>query len=167
MADAYIDRRAAANSYRPKSYVMSPGLKRAREPYRVKNAITGVIVASFAVGAWAYSISAVKQDSFEDVDAEARALAGSGGRSLEDEEREKSQAAVSTSAALTPVQPVPAAPATDGSQGAAVGRGVLASVLERQYPRLLDPTRKTLVWGAPSVDRIGRIGDETVYSARR
>jgi cytochrome c oxidase assembly factor 3 len=53
---------------------MSAGLKRAREPYRVRNAITGLTLAAIGVGIWAYSISAVKQDVFDDVDDEARAL---------------------------------------------------------------------------------------------
>jgi cytochrome c oxidase assembly factor 3 len=66
---------------------MSPGLKRARAPFRVRNAITGTLIAAFAVTVWAYSISAVKQDNFDDVDEEARALAGLGVRSIEDEER--------------------------------------------------------------------------------
>jgi cytochrome c oxidase assembly factor 3 len=56
---------------------MSPGLKRAREPYRVRNAITGLTLAALGIGVWAYSISAVKQDVFDDVDEEARALAAS------------------------------------------------------------------------------------------
>jgi cytochrome c oxidase assembly factor 3, fungi type len=53
---------------------MSPGLKRAREPYRVKNAIMGLTLGAFAVGIWAYSINAVKQDVFDDIDEEARAM---------------------------------------------------------------------------------------------
>ncbi|KAH9002232.1 Oxysterol-binding protein-domain-containing protein [Lactarius hatsudake] len=53
---------------------MSRGLLRAREPYRVKNAITGLAISSFAVGVWLYSMSAVKQDNFDDVDEEARAM---------------------------------------------------------------------------------------------
>ena len=53
---------------------MSPGLKRAREPYRVKNAIMGLTLGAFAVGIWAYSINAVKQDVFDDVDEEARVM---------------------------------------------------------------------------------------------
>ena len=53
---------------------MSPGLRRAREPYRVKNAIMGLTLGAFAVGIWAYSISAVKQDVFDDIDEEARAM---------------------------------------------------------------------------------------------
>lgn len=58
---------------------MSPGLQRAREPFRLRNALTGLVLTGFAVGVWAYSIGAVKQDAFDDVDEEARALmAGSG-----------------------------------------------------------------------------------------
>ena len=49
---------------------MSPGLQRARQPFRLRNAITGVVLAGFAVGVWAYSIGAVKQDKFDDVDEE-------------------------------------------------------------------------------------------------
>jgi cytochrome c oxidase assembly factor 3 len=52
---------------------MSPALKRARQPFVVRNAITGTCIAAFAVGVWAYSISAVKQDNFDDIDAEATA----------------------------------------------------------------------------------------------
>jgi cytochrome c oxidase assembly factor 3 len=37
--------------------------------------------------------------------------------------------------------------------------GILVPILERRFPQLLDPTRKTLVWGAPPVDHIGRMGD--------
>jgi len=89
----YVDRKEAAKSYRPKagvniyfyfkifklmsyplSQTMSASLKRAREPYRVKNAIMGLTLGAFAVGIWAYSISAVKQDVFDDVDEEARAM---------------------------------------------------------------------------------------------
>ena len=57
---------------------MSQGLLRAREPYRVKNAITGLAISSFAVGVWLYSMRAVKQDNFDDVDEEARAMVLSG-----------------------------------------------------------------------------------------
>lgn len=58
----------------PLLQTMSPGLKRAREPYRVKNAIMGLTLGAFAVGIWAYSINAVKQDVFDDIDEEARAM---------------------------------------------------------------------------------------------
>ena len=69
---------------------MSPGLQRARAPFRLRNALTGVVLAGFAVGVWAYSIGAVKQDVFDDVDEEARALmAGSGLQKAEDEAAKK------------------------------------------------------------------------------
>jgi cytochrome c oxidase assembly factor 3 len=73
----YADRKGVAKSYRPKSGQMSPGLMRAREPYRVRNLITGLAIGAFGVGIWAWSIGAVKQDEFTDVDEEARVLAAS------------------------------------------------------------------------------------------
>jgi len=62
--------------------LMSPAMKRAREPFRVKNAITGVLLAAFGVGMWAYSIRSVKQDNFDDVDEEAKSLAAARQQSL-------------------------------------------------------------------------------------
>ncbi|KAG6812945.1 hypothetical protein H0H92_015265 [Tricholoma furcatifolium] len=79
MSDSrYIDQKTVNQSYRPKAGTMSPGLQRARAPFRMRNAITGVVLGAFAAGVWAYSISAVKQDVFDDVDEEARALARTG-----------------------------------------------------------------------------------------
>jgi cytochrome c oxidase assembly factor 3 len=149
---------------------MSPGLKRARAPFRVRNAITGSIIASFAVGVWAYSLSAVKQDNFDDVDEEAKALAGSGMRSIEDEEKTRrarnaaAAAASNTKGDLASV--VGFTPKSSSARSSTtsvvlsplpVTRGILAPLLERNFPRLLDPMRKTLVWGAPPVDKIGRM----------
>ena len=152
---------------------MSPGLLRARAPFRARNAITGVTIAMLVVGVWAYSIAAVKQDSFADVDEEARILAASGStqniKSIEDEERAKA-------GAMLPVRTSFTTGATNHGQSqppAAVARvvaplpelvsrpkGVLSPLLEKYYPRLLDPTRKTLIWGAPPVDRVGHLRDE-------
>lgn len=56
---------------------MSPGLQRARAPFLLRNVLTGGILTSFAVGVWAYSLSAVAQDDFSDVDEEAKALSAS------------------------------------------------------------------------------------------
>jgi len=160
----YVSQKEVAASYRPKSYQMSPGLLRARAPFRARNALTGVTIAVLVVGVWAYSIAAVKQDSFADVDEEARILAASGStqniRSIEDEEKAKAVAitpahpsSISASASLVQSQnPVIATPGL-----APRPKGVLAPLLERHYPRLLDPTSKTLIWGAPPVDRIGRL----------
>ncbi|PPQ67573.1 hypothetical protein CVT25_012068 [Psilocybe cyanescens] len=155
---------------------MSPGLKRAREPYRVKNAILGLSLAAFAVGVWAYSISAVKQDVFDDVDEEAEALAATGtGTGLgvgvlakakaEEDGRAAAAAATATAgagAALTASSP----PLKTSSvldevakvgERARAGRGLL-SHLDNRLPWLLDPERKTLVWGAPPVDNVGKMG---------
>ncbi|KAH9965814.1 hypothetical protein BC827DRAFT_1180016 [Russula dissimulans] len=73
----YVDRRAAARSYRPGGH-MSAGLRRAREPFRVRNTLTGLGIGTFVVGVWLYSMSAVKQDNFDDVDEEARAMVRGG-----------------------------------------------------------------------------------------
>ena len=53
---------------------MSRGLLRARAPFRAQNAITGLVLAGFTTAVWAYSIRAVKQDDFSDVDDEAREM---------------------------------------------------------------------------------------------
>lgn len=57
---------------------MSPGLQRAREPFRLHNALTGLGLGLLAFGIYSYSISAVRQDVFDDVDEEAEALARTG-----------------------------------------------------------------------------------------
>jgi cytochrome c oxidase assembly factor 3 len=64
-------------------FQMSQGLRRAREPYRVKNMVTGLAISSFAIGVWFYSIRAVKQDNFDDVDEEARAMARAGVKTVD------------------------------------------------------------------------------------
>ncbi|TDL29362.1 hypothetical protein BD410DRAFT_797984 [Rickenella mellea] len=78
----YISRKDVSDSYRPKGYGLSPGLLRARQRFRVRNVLTGAVIASFGVGVWAYSISAVRQDTFDDADEEAKALAASREKSL-------------------------------------------------------------------------------------
>ncbi|KAI0068585.1 hypothetical protein BV25DRAFT_1910350 [Artomyces pyxidatus] len=159
MDGQYIDRKDAAKSYRPKGYVMSPGLMRAREPYRVRNAVTGVVISAFAVGAWLYSMNAVKQDNFDDVDEEARALMGSGMKSLEDQARERE--AAKRLAAVEPAQAVrPPSKEVSRSVGSSNSRGLLQQ-LDGAFPRLLEPKKKTLVWFAPSVDAVGKMGDRT------
>jgi len=146
---------------------MSPGLKRAREPYRVKNAIVGLALGAFAVGVWAYSISAVKQDIFDDVDEEAEALSAG-----------VAQASKESVAPLTGKTPsessVPAISITPATNAAAtinavsnstiLGEVAKAQSVKGVLPRmgmpgwLLDPERKTLVWGAPPVDDLGKMG---------
>ncbi|WVW81308.1 hypothetical protein I302_103299 [Kwoniella bestiolae CBS 10118] len=60
--------RAADRSYHPKGYGMSPSLQRARKPFVLTNVLIGGTLFAFAVGVYAYSISAVKQDDFSDVE---------------------------------------------------------------------------------------------------
>jgi cytochrome c oxidase assembly factor 3 len=119
---------------------MSAGLMRAREPYRAKNALTGLAIGSFIVGVWLYSMSAVKQDNFDDVDEEARAMVRTGVKTLEGKGAE----------AITAV-------AGKGEKKESKAHGLLA-LLDDKYPGLLDPEGKTMVWGAPPVDCVGRIG---------
>ena len=121
---------------------MSPGMMRAREPYRVKNATTGLAIGSFIVGVWLYSMSAVKQDNFDDVDEEARAMVRAGVRPLE----EKGAEAMTT-----------ATMAVKEKEEKRAHHGLLA-LLDTKFPGLLGGGGKTLVFGAPAVDRIGRIG---------
>ena len=151
--------------------LMSPGLKRAREPFLIRNAVVGFGLFAFAVGVWAYSISAVKQDVFDDVDEEARALARAREKSLEEQEAERrlveavaSGSTLSTVAATKTAAAVAANvtnPVASAVSVAAAGRGILPPIADRYFPRLLDPSTKTLVWGAPSVDSVGKLSDRT------
>ena len=131
-------------------------------------------IAALVVGVWAYSIAAVKQDSFADVDEEARILAASGPthtiKSIEDEERAKAATtlpvrAPPTSITTNPVQSQPQATLTPVvaplPELVPRPKGVLSPLLEKYHPRLLDPTSRTLIWGAPPVDRVGRLRDQT------
>lgn len=54
--------RSTHASYHPKGYGVSEGLKRARKPYRMRNAVTGVIIMGFAASVYFYSISKVRTD---------------------------------------------------------------------------------------------------------
>ncbi|KUI60429.1 Cytochrome c oxidase assembly factor 3, mitochondrial [Cytospora mali] len=55
------------SSYYTRTNSQSAALLRARRPYLVKNAITGLGVAGIAIGVYVYTITAVGQDEFEDV----------------------------------------------------------------------------------------------------
>jgi cytochrome c oxidase assembly factor 3 len=145
---------------------MSPGLKRAREPYRVTNAIAGLLLGALGFGIYAYSIRAVKQDVFDDVDEEARELRESGVvlRSLEDEERDRKLKAAAASDELTLGQNLGPSPAKVMTPEKQKARGILVELLDQSCPWLLDPDRKTLVWGAPPVDNFGRMSDPSSKS---
>ena len=145
---------------------MSPGLKRAREPYRVKNAIVGLALGAFAVGVWAYSISAVKQDIFDDVDEEAEALSAGVARASKETVASSTGKSLSESSAPAISTPTTNATATINavSNSTILGEVAKAQSVKGVLPRLgmprwlLDPERKTLVWGAPPVDDLGKMG---------
>ncbi|VDB97088.1 unnamed protein product [Peniophora sp. CBMAI 1063] len=156
--EAWINWRTAQKSYRNRSGArmgMSPGLLRARQQYTVKNALTGTAIAAFIVGVYFYSIQAVKQETFEDVDEEARAMFAENRRVAGEAKDAAMAKAVATSPAAVVPEKLAAAPSTP------TRRGVLSPVLEK-VPGLLDPQRKTIVWGAPSVDAVGRLSDRRV-----
>ncbi|RKF53764.1 Cytochrome c oxidase assembly factor 3, mitochondrial [Golovinomyces cichoracearum] len=55
------------SSYYDKNYRQTPALIRARRPYLVKNALTGLSIFIFVTGVYSWTINAVSQDEFEDV----------------------------------------------------------------------------------------------------
>ncbi|KAJ4394271.1 hypothetical protein N0V93_003488 [Gnomoniopsis smithogilvyi] len=64
------------SSYYNRQKGQSAALLRARRPYLVKNAVTGLAMFGLAAGVYMYTIKAVGQDEFEDVkvpDAPAQA----------------------------------------------------------------------------------------------
>ncbi|CAD6575801.1 MAG: hypothetical protein TREMPRED_001496 [Tremellales sp. Tagirdzhanova-0007] len=84
--------RAIDRTYHPRGYGMSQSLLRARRPFFFRNALVGTTVALFVAGVYTYSISAVQQDDFSDVEdllppLEERSKL----RSIEDDARETSR----------------------------------------------------------------------------
>jgi len=142
---------------------MSPGLLRAREQFRVRNALTGIALFSLAVGIWAYSLRAVKQEAFDDVDAEALAR-DSSRPTIEDEKAEKEERSRQKREDRSVARLENATPQAT-STPSSLPRGLLATHLS-QDSWLLEPSHRTLVWGAPSVDHIGRVSDGRITSSQ-
>ncbi|WVR03129.1 hypothetical protein IAU60_000119 [Kwoniella sp. DSM 27419] len=178
--------KAIDRSYHPKGYGMSPSLNRARKPFVLTNVLIGSTLFAFAVGVYWYSISAVKQDDFSDVEdllpplEERRKL-----QSIEDEQRASGslQSIASalpmggsrpatplpyaTSTGSSPSKQIPQQPDVVGSAGPLAtgpsqtgGRWGIRRLGELEWVRkrgLVDPKGNLLVWGAPDVERIGTI----------
>jgi len=53
--------------YYDRNQRQSPALIRARRPYLIKNAILGASISAFTIAIYAYTLSVVGQDEFEDV----------------------------------------------------------------------------------------------------
>ncbi|OXC63161.1 hypothetical protein AYX13_06872 [Cryptococcus neoformans] len=166
-------------TYHPKGYGMSPSLKRARKPFILTNVLIGGTIVAFALGVYAYSISAVQQDDFSDVEDllppidERKKI-----RSIEDEAREQ-KAFQSVASVLPTNRNLPPATSTPASPSKAIPEVPLAETAAATskatsswvpIKRLgdvewikkrgwVDGKGNVLVWGAPDVDRIGRVGD--------
>ncbi|GAA5968025.1 hypothetical protein JCM11641_003705 [Rhodosporidiobolus odoratus] len=158
--------RAAKATYHPGGYGVSEGLKRARAPFFTRNLITGGLISAFAFSVYFYSIRAVAQDDFADLNQPISEEQRRSVRSIEEESSYNealladklsatpvpaAAAAAGVVEAVSPVQALPAASAAPGRttilqmvRGSFGGRGV----------------QSKLVWGAPDVDRPGRIGEQ-------
>ncbi|KAL2814798.1 hypothetical protein BJX63DRAFT_191587 [Aspergillus granulosus] len=64
------------STYYGKDYRAGAALLRARRPYLVKNAVTGLGLCIFTIGVYAYTIRAVGQDEFSDVQVPETPAAG-------------------------------------------------------------------------------------------
>ncbi len=162
------DTRAAKASYHGATgYQVSEGLKRARRPFRTRNFITGSLITAFAASVYFYSIRAVAQDDFSDLDQPVDEDLRRSVRSIEDEKRAKealvaerlsvvggpASSTAASAGVVEAVNPVEALPLISTSkksgilglvQGAFGGKGAESKI----------------VWGAPNVDRVGRIGED-------
>jgi cytochrome c oxidase assembly factor 3, fungi type len=127
----------------------------------LSNVVTGGIISLFVVGIWAYSIRAVRQDVFDDVDEEAKALTQEKKKQVETvEERAKKVEEKLKAIATERVSKVAASLKSVNTPPPPRERQGILPILGRSELGWYDPT-KTLVWGAPSVDNFGRIGDRT------
>ncbi|KAA8901452.1 hypothetical protein FN846DRAFT_908969 [Sphaerosporella brunnea] len=59
--------RESQRSYYDASMVQGKSMIRARRPFVVKNALTGLAIVGFTAAVYTYTIRAVAQDNFEDV----------------------------------------------------------------------------------------------------
>ncbi|KAK7062342.1 coiled-coil-56 domain-containing protein [Favolaschia claudopus] len=138
----YADRNEVKASYW-KNGRMSPGLLRARRQFRTSNAVAGVLLLTFVGGVFVYSMAAVKQDVFDDLDEEVKQRAALDAKrsalSVEDEKRAMAAAVASATAPKLSDSKTKAIPSDSQLEKPAqqTGGGVL-STLQRW------------VWGAPS-----------------
>ena len=103
--------------------------------------------------------NAVRQDVFDDVDEEARAMSASTSTpetilDLGVGAHINPEAAVSQT--VSPVLITKSVILKEVARTETSKRGVLHH-LDKRFPSLLDPERKTLVWGAPPVDNFGKM----------
>ncbi|GAB7357066.1 hypothetical protein MBLNU459_g7882t1 [Dothideomycetes sp. NU459] len=59
--------RVPQSSYYDRNNRPTAALYRARQPYLIRNAVTGLCIFGFAIGVYAFTIRAVSQDEFDDI----------------------------------------------------------------------------------------------------
>lgn len=149
---------------------MSPGLLRARQPYLIRNALTGLALVGFCASVYTYSIKAVKQDDFSGEDV----------RLLEEEERKRRQLekVVDLEATILGAGPLGSRKedlATTSTlqdkfaSSSAAPSGQHVSLMERSWQSLgfgrgKEQTDAIIVANAPPIDNLGRIGDRRLKS---
>lgn len=143
---------------------MSRGMRRARELYLLRNTIAGALLFGFIVSVYGYSMGAVKQESFDDVDELALVQSMNQNTSTKPAPITAPARDTDTPRLAAAAEPAPAhggklVPAPLGASTPARTRGILPQLLSSRYPWLLDPVSKTFVWGAPPIDRIGSWSD--------
>lgn len=134
---------------------MSPGLIRARKGFLIPNVLTGLGLGVFIVGVWAYSINAVKQENFDDIDDEVRQLNAKNALSKSRPPVVLTEVDRELHATSTPSGPSIASSTQHHTIEENKKRfGLLPSLID---PKFLDPETHTLVWGAPPVGSPGRL----------
>ncbi|GAA5957690.1 hypothetical protein JCM3765_001483 [Sporobolomyces pararoseus] len=159
-----ISTREAKQSYHPKGYGVSEGLKRARAPFRTRNAIVGLGLSGFMFSVYLYSIRAVAQDDFADLQAPTEEQRRNT-VSIEEERRNREALKGQQLDIAAPVPPSPLAPSTPALPSQPSHTGILGRLRSTFGGK---GTESSLVWGAPSVDSVGRIGgiDESQIQRR-
>ncbi|GAA5822932.1 hypothetical protein JCM11251_004428 [Rhodosporidiobolus azoricus] len=156
--------RAAKATYHPGGYGVSEGLKRARKPFFTRNLITGSAISAFAIWVYWYSIRAVAQDDFSDLDQPVSEEQRRSVRSIEELKKDQealsadrlSLSSAAASGVVAAINPAEVSPAVAPAPAAA--RSSILSMLTGPFGG--KGTESKLVWGAPNVDRIGRIGED-------
>ena len=148
---------------------MSPGLLRARQPYLVRNALTGLALVGFCASVYTYSIQAVKQDDFSGEDV----------RLLEEEERKRRQfeKVVDLESSILGAGPLGSRKEdlashavqdlSSSSRSAPIAPPI--SLMDQTWQNLgfgrgKGQTDAILVANAPPIDQLGKIGDRRLSS---
>ncbi|GAA5826061.1 hypothetical protein JCM5353_004198 [Sporobolomyces roseus] len=149
-----ISTREAKQTYHPGGYGTSEGLKRARLPFRTRNAIVGLTLSGFMFSVYLYSIRAVAQDDFADLQAPTQEERDRM-VSIEEERRNRDQLLLPQS---TVTQVIPQTQTiSQGQPSLTSHEGILARFNNTFGGR---GQESKMVWGAPPVDRLGRIAKE-------